>query len=255
MRIISYFLFMVFVLTMQWSVAQTKGDTIDVLFVGNSFTFFNNLPHLVSSMAESQGYVIRTSQSTVGGSNLGQHWNREKETKTMDLLENQSWDIVVFNNHSSSSLDQPEEFIQYGQLFAQKVKSLGAKPVFMITWAYRSNPLMQDEITQMHERLADSTGADLVPCGPLMAEARHWRPDLGYFADDKHPSPLASYMFALLFYRYFSGDSVLNIPDRLLSKDQYGQKLYLAIINKSDGDFLRELVDTFPIDQFINIKD
>ena len=44
-----------------------------VLFGGNSFTYFWNVPQLVQSMAESQNVTIRTSQSTTGGATWEDH--------------------------------------------------------------------------------------------------------------------------------------------------------------------------------------
>ena len=136
-------------LVFQYPAAAQK-DTLRVLFVGNSFTYFYNLPQMVSAIAASQDVAIFTRQSTVGGSNLEQHWKGEKGTVTMPMLENGDWDYVVMNNHSTSAIETPKSFMEYGRKFAERVKAIGAKPVFMMTWAYKSNPLMQDKITEMY---------------------------------------------------------------------------------------------------------
>lgn len=226
-------------------IAFSQPDTLKVLFVGNSFTYFNNLPQMVSAMAASQNVAIFTRQSTVGGSNLEQHWKGEKGTKTMALLESDQWDYVVLNNHSTSAIDTPESFMEYGRKFAERIQSMGAKPIFMMTWGYKSNPLMQGKITEMYQRLAAETGSQYVPCGPLFAAARHWRPDMELFSDDKHPSPNGTYLLALSFYKFFSGKTVMGIPDRLTTKDLFGEKLYLVFMNKEDTAFLQQLVEEF----------
>lgn len=213
-----------------------------VLFVGNSFTYFYNLPQVVSAMATSQDWALETRQSTVGGSNLEQHWKSERGTKTRALIESQDWDYVVFNNHSLSSIDRPEEFMVYGTKFAELVKSKGAKPVFMMTWAYKSNPLMQDRVTEMYQKLAKETGAAFVPAGPLFEKARQLRPDLELFFDDKHPSSSGTYLLGLAFYKYFSGASPAGIPKRLTTRDEDGEKLYLIFMHQTDADFLQQLV-------------
>ncbi len=225
--------------------AKAQQDTMRVLFVGNSFTFFYNLPQMVAAMAQTQNVPIVTRQSTVGGSNLEQHWKGEKGTVTMPLIDNGDWDYVVLNNHSMSAIETPESFKEYGRKFAERIKAKGAKPVFMMTWAYKSNPLMQDKITEMYRRLAAETGSDYVPCGPLYASARHWRPDLELFADDKHPSANGTYMLALAFYKFFTGKTVIGIPERLTTRDIFGEKLYLVFMSKEDAAFLRQLVEEF----------
>lgn len=225
--------------------AQEETTPKRVLFVGNSFTYFFNLPQVVAAMALSQDEQIETRQSTVGGSNLEQHWKSEKGTITRELIETQDWDYVVFNNHSRSAIDTPESFMEYGRKFAELVKQRGAKPVFMMTWAYKSNPLMQTRISEMYERLASETGADFVPVGPLFAEARKWRPDLDLFFDDKHPSSNGTYLLGLAFFRYFTGMDTSDIPPRLLTKDMHGEKLYLIFMSPENADFLQQLVDEF----------
>jgi hypothetical protein len=83
--------------------AQT--DTTRILFIGNSFTYYYNLPQVLHTMAASQGTVLLTRQSTVGGSGLELHWKGEKDSKARQLLEEQSWDYVVLNNHSLATID------------------------------------------------------------------------------------------------------------------------------------------------------
>lgn len=223
-----------------------QADTVRVLFVGNSFTYFYNLPQMVSAMGETQGVPLFTRQSTVGGSDLEQHWKGEKGTNTMAILAGGTWDYVVLNNHSRSAIDTPESFMQYGKLFADRIREAGAKPIFMMTWAYDSNPLMQSEITRMYETLAADAGAVFVPGGPLFAGARKWRPDLDLFFDDKHPSYNGTYLLALAFYKHLSGKTVLDIPDRLTTTDHYGEKIYLVFMRDEDATFLRQLVEEFP---------
>lgn len=236
------FLLLAFHLLALTAFAQEKAPK-RVLFVGNSFTYFYNLPQVVSAMARSQDWVLETRQSTVGGSNLEQHWKSQRGAMTKSLIENQDWDYVVFNNHSLSAIDQPEAFMEYGKKFAQLVKDRGAKPVFMMTWAYQSNPLMQAEVTAMYRRLGEEADADVVPAGPLFAEARSLRPDLDLFFDDKHPSSNGTYLLGLAFYKYFSGAALANVPKRLTTKDEDGEKLYLIFMHQEDADFLQQLVD------------
>ncbi|MCB9294643.1 MAG: hypothetical protein H6559_16210 [Lewinellaceae bacterium] len=225
--------------------ARSQPDTLRVLFVGNSFTYFHNLPQMVSAMAASQDVAIFTRQSTVGGSSLEQHWKGEKGTNTMARLEEADWDYVVLNNHSLSAIETPESFLEYGRKFAERIREKGARPVFMMTWAYKSNPLMQAKITEMYKRLAAETGSGYVPCGPLFAAARQWRPGLELFSDDKHPSPNGTYLLALAFYKYLSGKTVLGIPERLATKDLFGEKLYLVFMNEDDAKFLQQLTEEF----------
>jgi hypothetical protein len=237
-------LFFVFLIWLPFS-SHAQADTTKILFVGNSFTYFWNLPQLVQAMAETRNMLIRTSQSTVGGSNLEQHWKEEKGTMTRKLLEEKQWDYVVMNNHSLSPIETPESFMEYGEKFAELVNSKGAIPVFFMTWSYESNPLMQPQITEMYEKLAAKTSAQLVPVGLVWDRVRKERSHLDLYHDDKHPSPEGTYLIALIFFRHFTDESVKGLPERLRSRDQFGEKLYLSILHKKEAKLFQQSVDDF----------
>ncbi len=247
-KIINITLLVIGVLLASYSTskAQIKDQRpIRVLFVGNSFTYFFNLPQVVASMAETQGVEIITRQSTVGGSTLEQHWKEEKGTRTRKLLDSLEWDYVVLNNHSLITVNGPDEFIVYSTKFIELIRSKGAKPIIMQTWGYKSNPLLIRPIMEGYARLSEESKTDMVPAGELFLEARKWRPDLELFQDDKHPSSNGTYMLGLAFFKYFTGLSTKDIPFRLTTTDKDGEKLYLLFMSKEDSDFLQQLVDDF----------
>lgn len=218
---------------------------VNVLFVGNSFTYFYNLPQVVSAMAESQNRTIVTRQSTVGGSNLEQHWKKQRGTRTMSLLDSTTWDYVVFNNHSSSAIDSPESFYEYGKKFAELVRSKGGQPVFMMTWAYKSDPSMFAPIRDGYLKLGLESSAGVVPCGELFEKVRIQRPEMEMYFDDKHPSSNGTYLLGLAFYKYFTKAPVDNIPVRITTRDKDNELLYLLFMHDDDAEFLQKLVTEF----------
>lgn len=224
-------------------------DTLRVLFVGNSFTYFYNLPQVVSAMAAEKGEVVLTRQSTVGGSNLEQHWKEQRGTQTRRLIPSQNWDYVVFNNHSMSALRDSAAFMEYGKKFARLVHEQGAMPVFMMTWAYESNPLMQREIASAYKKLAAESQSVCFPGGLLFDGARNLRPDLNLFFDDKHPSELGTYLLGLGFCRYFTGQKSRGLPERITTVDRNDEKLYLIFTHEKDAIFFQQFVDEFNLPQ------
>ncbi|MDR5591908.1 DUF4886 domain-containing protein [Christiangramia sp. SM2212] len=228
--------------------AQEKSE--EILFVGNSFTYFYNMPQMLEAMAKDQGVDLRTSQSTVGGSNLAQHWSKEKGTETRSILENEKFDYVVLQDHSMSTIDAPERFTTYASKLINLVKEKGAEPLLSMTWAYDSNPLMQETISTSYIQLGKETKVKVVPVGSIFMQAQKVRPDLKMYFDDKHPSSDGSYLIALIYYKYFTGKSVLDIPNRLITKDSEGDKLYLCFVLPETGAFLRQLVEDFDMGSF-----
>jgi hypothetical protein len=236
-----------FIIILFFSVAITaQKKAIKVLFVGNSFTYYNNLPQVVSAMAKSQDLIIDTRHSTAGGASLQDHWKRQKGTQTRKMIKDENWDYVVFNNHSLSTINAPKTFLKFSKKFANLVRKKGAEPVFMMTWAYKSNPLMLPTIVKMYKELSELTNSDYVPCGPLFANSMKYRPNLELFHDDKHPSPNGTYLLGLAFYKYFTGQNTAKIPNNVVSKDRNGQDFYLIFTQQKDADFLQQIVDEFP---------
>ena len=76
--------------------AQTEAadKPLQVLFIGNSYTYFNNLPKQVEAIAASQkaGPRIRTGASLSGGKTLQWHWENQK---AVEAIRQGGWDFVV----------------------------------------------------------------------------------------------------------------------------------------------------------------
>ena len=219
-------------------------DTARVLFVGNSFTYFYNVPQGVEAMAEQQGIPLQCRQSTVGGSTWEQHWQEKKGTQTRKRLNEEQWDMVILQNHSLSSIRDSASFMEYGIKFAKEVRAKGAEPIFMMTWAYASNPLMQDHIRRMYQLLAERTATRLIPVGTIFEQCRKVRPDLDLFFDDKHPSEVGSYLVALSCTQFLTEQSVIGLPRRITTTDRNSEKLYLFFLHAPDALYLQQLVDT-----------
>ena len=208
-----------------------------VLIVGNSYTYFWNLPQHVSLMAESEELIIHTYQSTAGGSHWGHHWRGERNLNTIDLIKEGDYDAIVLQNHSMSSFERKDSLMHYGKLFSQLIKSKGASIYLYQTWAREWDPYMQSNITEVYNELGEKINAQVVPVGLAWQKARQLRPDINlYDADGSHPSALGTYLTACVFYGVLTKRSPVGLPGRLLSKDSNGEKLYINI--QSNGDVL-----------------
>jgi len=70
--------------------ASPVRDTVRVLFVGNSYTYYNNLIQMVSLISDSLETKLICTKSTVGGTNLGEHWNEQKGLRSRTLVGNET---------------------------------------------------------------------------------------------------------------------------------------------------------------------
>ena len=98
------FIALILIINQNFNFANSQiKDTLNILFVGNSYTYFYNLPIVVNEMSKhSNSTYIKTTHSLVGGSTLENHVNQERNTKTVDYLKNNKYDFVILNHHSLS---------------------------------------------------------------------------------------------------------------------------------------------------------
>ena len=72
-------------------------QSYDILFIGNSYTYYNNLPEMLSNIANAFGDSVNYDQSTPGGTSLYAH---SQNQTTLNKINQQSWDYVVLQDQS-----------------------------------------------------------------------------------------------------------------------------------------------------------
>ena len=191
--------------------ARSAKPGLRVLFVGNSFTFRNDLPELVQRLSGRRHRIVAVS-FTAGGWQLRNFAaNRELDR----LLHEVRWDVVVLQEQSQiPSFDaeyRAREFEPYVRSLADKIAGVGARPLLFQTWGYRLGDrrnLPHDTFAGMQARLAwgyaeaaRAARASVAPAGAAWAAALSQRPQLDLWVDDgKHPNRKGSYLAACVFY-------------------------------------------------------
>jgi len=223
-----------------------SADTLKVLFVGNSYTYFWNLSQTVEELSKKQGIPLIARNSTAGGVSLKDHWIGRMKLESRKIITESDWDVVVLQNHSRSAIDSLEDFIDYGNRFIKLVKSTGAEPILYETWARKYNPLMQEKVSKAYNDLARINEIEIVPVGSIWQMARELRPGLQLFDQDgSHPSPLGTYLNACVFFSSLNKQQSSGLPERVTAVDKNGEILYLSIQSINDASFIQEVVDRY----------
>jgi len=115
------------------SLAQNNQDTLKILFVGNSYTYVSNMPHLVSLISDFTQTKLITSKSVAGGATLSDHWRSEKGLNTMELINNGDYDIVILQDQSMTTIVQPDSLLIYSKKFSDYIRKNGAQPYLYCT--------------------------------------------------------------------------------------------------------------------------
>ena len=149
------------------------------------------------------------------------------------------------NHHSLAAIDGADTFLETSKQMIDLIRSKNGTPVFIMTWGYKSNPLMIKTISKAYNEMASRFDVDVVPCGLLFSQVRQWRPDLNLFDDDKLPSKFGTYLNALALFKYFTKEKTTVIPNRLFTNDSNNEKLYLLFLNNEESNFLKDLVEQY----------
>lgn len=173
-----------------------------ILFVGNSLTGFNNLPGQFRAIANRNG------QTPVVGAfiKFGQTLQVQLADKALQSELRQRWDFVVLQEYSNIPLVNFALFSQDIAAFKAMLAPSGAKIVLYENYPYTDSPAgTMVALDQAYAKVSQATGADIIPLGRAMSDITQslGAPVTYAKADIKHPSPLASYMFALMFAKYF----------------------------------------------------
>ncbi len=123
-----------------WAMAQVDQPPLKVLFIGNSYTYVNDLPSLIVGLANAAGgRRIETDGHLVGGYTLQQH---VKDKKAVEKIRETKWDVVVIQEHSLQPIINRESMYKHARILDGEIKTQNAKTVFYLTWARQNIPEM-----------------------------------------------------------------------------------------------------------------
>jgi len=181
-----------------------------VLFVGNSFTFYNNAIYthlrklLVAEDASNREKIFLKSMTT-SGALLADHSGGLKQ-----LLASRDWDVVVLQGQSREPIDDETAagFQATARVYTEAIRASGAEPVLFMTWAYAGHPGMTTQLSSEFGRLGKILDVMVIPVGVAFERAIENIPGVVlHDPDTKHPSLEGTYLAAAVFYAALYGKS------------------------------------------------
>ena len=235
-RPMKYFCLLPFLLFIQ--LVKAQDEPTRVLFLGNSYTAYNNLPQLVSDCAASAGFEMETGSNTPGGTTFQAH---SQSATSQSLIEQGDWDFVVLQEQSqipSFPLSQVEsECFPFAETLNNQILESNecAETVFYMTWGRENGDAqncpnwppvctyegMDDLLSERYMTMAADNEAIVSPVGELWRVIRTNHPEIELYASDgSHPSAIGSYAAAVAFFTtIFRADPTTITFDFNLSAD------------------------------------
>jgi hypothetical protein len=195
-----------------------------VLFIGNSYTYVNDLPTMFATLARSGGHDVKTGMVAAGGASLA---DQVASAGTASTLGSARWSDVVLQDQSEmpsvESLRQSEMYPAARQLVGL-VRAAGAQPIFFLTWAHRDgwpeNGLptygsMQSAVDDGYLTVAAEESATIAPVGYAWWTLVTQNPAAALWLDDgSHPTVEGSYLAACVFYATIFRQSPVGLAYR-----------------------------------------
>lgn len=234
---------------------------VRVLFIGNSYTFFNNLPQIVAALAQSAHKELETEMIAAGGATLKKHW---EDGRALEALKQGHWDYVVLQEQSTlgfptggSPINSPKMFHEYARLFNAEIIKVGAKTVFFLTWARQNLPQTQAQLTQAYFAIAKELKAIVAPVGVAWQRALKKNPNLALHQKDlSHPTPTGSYLAACVLFSTLYGRTAVGLTASVIgnaiepgarvltgqvSGDNAEAKVELVSLSRAEAAFLQQI--------------
>lgn len=228
-----------------WGNAMASpGDTLRVLFVGNSYTYYNNLIQMVSLLSDATPTKLVCTKSTVGGTNLREHWDEQKGLKSRSLIRENRYDAVVLQDHSMRAIEQPDSLLDYGRRFCGLIRATGARTLIYSTWSRKATPDTQDSINHVYARLTADCNGLAVMVGSCWRE--YLRQDPGaelYAKDGSHPSHLGTFIAAMAFTRALCGRMPGEIPTVFNYFDRDGETFRIMQVTPEEIRLTKAVAD------------
>ena len=224
-------------------------DQLRVLFIGNSYTYYNSSPELFKALVLERfpEQNVETHLISQGGMTLEEHWKVEE---TINTIKSGNWDYVVLQEQSKLGMaliidddihfGRTDLFFEYARKFDAEIKKSGAKTVFFMTWSERNKPEEQAILTHAYSTIANELDAILAPVGLVWNNVRTNESINLYDMDGTHPSPAGSYLAATTIYATLFGDNPKGlsgkISGRMLSNTGEASSDNQPLINISKVD-------------------
>lgn len=190
------------------AVAPAAGG-MRVLFIGNSLTSVNNLPRTLAALALSAGDTIDVRDVSNFNYALIDHYR----SGTLSEFILDEWDYVVLQQGPSTTPINRDSLIQTAKLFEPHIRNAGGTPALYQVWPTWNRRGFADEARISYQMAADAVDGIFMPAGRAWLTAWESDPTLEFYSGDGlHPTPLGTYLAALVIYERLTGRDARQLP-------------------------------------------
>jgi hypothetical protein len=166
--------------------SQSKKTEFNILFIGNSLTYTNNLPLLVKKQAKELGISISTKMIAKPNYALPDHWD---EGKAQKLIKSKAFDFVIVQQGPSSQAEGKQMLLEYGEKYSLLCKKNNVKFAYFMVWPSLQYYHTFEGVIKNHQLAAETNDAILCPVGEIWRKYFDTTNNYDYYGSDGfHPS-------------------------------------------------------------------
>jgi hypothetical protein len=170
---------------------------VRVLFIGNSLTYVNNLPQTVADLASRAGlpgcYCVQVAYPDFA---LSDHYILGD---ALDAIDDGEYDFVVLQQGPSALQENRTDLVTWATNFANYMAPRGGTPIMYGVWPSLARSFDFPNVRDSYRAAADAIHGLFAPAGEAWQKA--WAQDATlplYAGDNFHPSPMGTYLAALV---------------------------------------------------------
>ena len=165
---------------------KSEPKSYHMLFVGNSLTYYNDLPKLVEAEALKKGYIVQTTMLAKPNYAIVDHW---ADGKVQQLINSKSYDFVILQQGPSSQNEGKEMLIDGGKKYKVLCQKNNTTLAYFMVWPSRMYYETYDGVIANYSLAAQVNNAVLCPVGNVWKDHFDTTEDFSYYSEDGfHPS-------------------------------------------------------------------
>jgi hypothetical protein len=186
------------------------GEGRRALFIGNSYTYYADIPGLVQAMADSAG-GDKIAVETVAGPDMAlvDHW--KEGTAKREIAEG-GWEWVVLQQGPSSVQVNRDSLRTLTQMFGVEISKVSAKAALLSAWPSATRMQDFDRAIESYALAASDVSGILLPVASSWKKAWEADASLQMYSDGLHPSAIGAYLAAATIYSKLLSRTPVGLP-------------------------------------------
>lgn len=203
---------------------------MNVLFIGNSYTFFNDMPTMFEQLAIGNQKDITVYRVIKGSRKLLDYMVADETTMKLDaLLAEHTFDICFIQEQSVLPAANYNDFISGLDYVVNKIRGRVGQLFLYATWGRHrdsstlikynwTTESMTDLLSEAYQKAAKLYDAQVSPVGSNFLYVTQKYPEINLYHEDKtHPSYVGSCLATLTHYHTVFGEFPKNTDALTLS--------------------------------------